>query len=98
MIQATIVDADGVVFRQVYGQQLEPPQLVDPLKRLALGQRASEDTLGAMIEGVRLFCTVFDPKSGRYMFDWSIVLSFIIGVLCFAGVGVFLWRSWSRAS
>jgi len=98
MIQATIVDAEGVVYRQVYGQQLEPPQLVDPLKRLALGRRASEDTLGAMIEGVRLFCTVFDPKSGRYMFDWSIVLSFIIGVLCFTGVGVFLWRSWFRAS
>jgi protein SCO1/2 len=98
MVQATIVDAKGVVYRQVYGQQFEPPQLVDPLKRLALGQRAREDTLEAMIEGVRLFCTVFDPKSGRYRFDWSIVLSFMIGVLCFTGVAVFLWRSWRRTS
>ncbi|MFZ2508501.1 MAG: SCO family protein [Steroidobacteraceae bacterium] len=98
MIQATIVDADGVVYRQVYGQEFEPPQLVDPLKRLLLGQRAREDTLAAMIEGVRLFCTVFDPKSGRYRFDWSIVLSFMIGVLCFTGIAVFLWHSWRRAS
>jgi len=98
MIQATIVDGDGVVFRQVYGQQIEPPQLVDPLKRLAIGQRDREDTIGSLIEGVRLFCTVFDPKSGRYKFDWSIVLSFIIGVLCFTGVAVFLWRSWRRES
>ena len=98
MIQATIVDAEGVVFRQVYGQQIEPPQLVDPLKRLALGQKAGEDTLGAMIEGVRLFCTVFDPKSGRYRFDWSIVLSFVIGVLCFTAVAAFLWRSWFRSA
>ncbi len=98
MVQATIVDAEGVVYRQVYGQQFEPPQLVDPLKRLALGQWAREDTLEAMIEGVRLFCTVFDPKSGRYRFDWSIVLSFMIGVLCFTGVAVFLWRSWRRTS
>jgi protein SCO1/2 len=97
MIQATIVDGDGVVYRQVYGQQLEPPQLVDPLKRLALGQKAGEDTLGAMLEGVRLFCTVFDPKSGRYRFDWSIVLSFAIGVLCFAAVAAFLWRSFPRS-
>lgn len=97
MIQATIVDADGVVYRQVYGQEFEPPQLVDPLKRLLLGQRAREDTLAAMIEGVRLFCTVFDPKSGRYRFDWSIVLSFMIGVLCFTGIAVFLWRSWRRS-
>ncbi len=98
MIQATILDGEGVVYRQVYGQEFEPPQLVDPLKRLALGQRAREDTLGAMIEGVRLFCTVFDPKSGRYLFDWSIVLSALIGVMCFTGVGVFLWRSWRRAA
>jgi protein SCO1/2 len=98
MIQATIVDGDGVVYRQVYGQELEPPQLVDPLKRLAIGQKAGEDTLGAMIEGVRLFCTVFDPKSGRYRFDWSIVLSFAIGVLCFTAVAAFLWRSWVRAT
>jgi protein SCO1/2 len=96
MIQATVVDGDGVVYRQVYGQQIEPPQFVDPLRRLALGQKAEEDTLGAMIEGVRLFCTVFDPKSGRYRFDWSIVLSFVIGVLCFTAVAAFLWRSWFR--
>jgi protein SCO1/2 len=86
------------VYRQVYGQEFEPPQLVEPLKRLALGQRAREDTLEAMIAGVRLFCTVFDPKSGRYRFDWSIVLSAIIGVMCFTGVAMFLWRSWRRTS
>jgi protein SCO1/2 len=97
MIQATVVDGDGVVYRQVYGQQIEPPQFVDPLKRLALGQRAQEDTLGAMIEGVRLFCTVFDPKSGRYRFDWSVVLSFAIGVLCFTAIAAFLWRSFPRS-
>jgi hypothetical protein len=51
-----------------------------------------------MIEGVRLFCTVFDPKSGRYRFDWSLILSIAIGTLCFAGVATFLWRSWARAT
>ncbi len=98
VVQATIVDARGVVYRQVYGQQIEPPQFVDPLKRLALGRAAQEDTLGAMVEGVRLFCTVFDPKSGRYRFDWSIVLSFAIGVLCFAAIAAFLWRSFPRSA
>ena len=98
MVQATVVDAKGVVVRQVYGQDFEPPLLVEPLKRLALGQRAGEDTLASVVEGVRLFCTVFDPKSGRYRFDWSIVLSFAIGVMCFTAVAVFLWRSWFRAA
>ena len=97
MIQATIVDAEGIVYRQVYGQDIEPPQLVEPLKRLALGQRAGKDTLASLVEGVRLICTVFDPKSGRYRFDWSLILSFAIGVMCFTAVALFLWRSWSRS-
>jgi protein SCO1/2 len=94
MVQATIVDADGRVYRQVYGQEFEAPILVDGLKRLVLGQRVAENTLPSLVESVRLVCTVFDPKSGRYRFDYSIVLSFAIGVMCLGGIAAFIWRSW----
>ncbi|MEX1993662.1 MAG: SCO family protein [Steroidobacteraceae bacterium] len=98
MVQATIVDPEGRVYRQVYGQQFEAPILVDGLKRLTLGQRVAEKTLPSMLESVRLICTVFDPKSGRYRFDYSIVLSFIIGVTCLGAIAVFIWRSWRQSS
>jgi protein SCO1/2 len=94
MIQATIVDPEGRVYRQVYGQEFEAPLLVDAVKRLVTGQRAAESTLPALLESVRLICTVFDPKSGRYRFDWSLILSVAIGLFCFAAVAVFIWRSW----
>jgi protein SCO1/2 len=94
MVQATIVDADGRVYRQVYGQEFEAPILVDGLKRLVLGQRAAESTLPSLVESARLICTVYDPKSGRYRFDYSIVLSFAIGVMCLGAIAVFIWRSW----
>jgi protein SCO1/2 len=94
MIQATVVDRDGKVYRQVYGQQFETPQLVDPLKRLALGQQAGVDTLDAVVEGVRLLCTVYDPKSGRYRFDYSLVVSFVVGLMCLGGIAAFILRSW----
>ena len=94
MVQATIVDADGRVYRQVYGQEFEAPILVDGLKRLVLGQRAAESTLPSLVESVRLICTVFDPKSGRYRFDYSIVLSFAIGVMCLGAIAAFIWKSW----
>jgi protein SCO1/2 len=94
LIQATIVDAEGRVYRQVYGQEFEAPLLVDGIKRLVTGQRAAESTLPALIDSVRLLCTVFDPKSGRYRFDWSLILSFAIGVTCLGAVAVFIWRSW----
>ena len=94
MIQATVVDRNGKVYRQVYGQQFEAPQLVDPLKRLALGQQAGQDTLDAVVEGVRLLCTVYDPKSGRYRFDYSLVLSFVVGLMCLGGIAIFILRAW----
>lgn len=94
LIQATLIDAEGRVYRQVYGQEFEAPLLVDGIKRLVTGQRAAESTLPALIDSVRLICTVFDPKSGRYRFDWSLILSFAIGVTCLGAVAVFIWRSW----
>lgn len=94
MVQATIVDAEGRVYRQVYGQEFEAPILVDGLKRLVLGQRVAENTLPSLLESVRLVCTVFDPKSGRYRFDYSIVFSFAIGVMCLGAIAAFIWRSW----
>ena len=94
MIQATILDPEGRVYRHVYGQQFAAPLLVDALKRLIAGQRAVEPSMASWIESVRLVCTVFDPKSGRYRFDWSIVLGFAIGALCLAGIAAFIWRSW----
>lgn len=94
MVQATVVDAGGRVYRQVYGQQFDAPLLVDALKRVVMGQRAEEATLPALLDRVRLICTVFDANSGRYRFDYSIVVAFVIGVLCLGGIAVFLWRSW----
>jgi protein SCO1 len=96
MVQATIVDPEGRVYRQVYGQQFETPLLVDALKRLVAGQRAAEKTLPGMIDTVRLICSTFDPSTGRYRFDYSIILSAAIGVMCFAAVAAFIWHSWRQ--
>ncbi len=38
MTQVTIVDADGVIYRQVYGENFDLPMLVQPLKELLSGQ------------------------------------------------------------
>jgi len=96
MVQATVVDPEGRVYRQVYGQQFETPLLVDALKRLVTGQRAAEKTLPAMLDTVRLICSTFDPNTGRYRFDYSLILSIAIGVMCFSAVAAFIWHSWRQ--
>lgn len=92
--QTTIVDATGVVYRQVYGERYALPTLVEPLKQLVYGTRANASSLDGILNGVRLFCTVFDPASGRYTFDYSLPLAVLVGLASLGAVAVFIVRAW----
>lgn len=72
--QVTIVDADGTVVQQVYGQDFPPPQLIEPLKSLVLARGLDRSSVRGVLEAVRLFCTAYDPASGRYGFDYSMLV------------------------
>ena len=94
--QTTVIDRAGRVVLQVYGQDFNPPNLVEPLKRLIRGQEIERGTLAGMIRSVKLFCTIYDPASGRYRFDYSIVADAIAGILALGMVAiaiVFAWRN-----
>jgi protein SCO1 len=81
-VQLTVVDAEGVVYRQVYGEVFKLPQLVEPLKDLVLGRPAADDGVFTRLGNrVRLFCTVYDAKGDRYLFDYSLFAGMLIGVL-----------------
>lgn len=96
LAQTTLVGADGRVAYQVYGSNYDPPTLVEPLKRIALGERLALTSLDGLINRVRLFCTVYDPKTGRYEFDYSILISIFIGTLIMGTVGAIVARAWLR--
>lgn len=98
MAQVTVVDGNGEVYRQVYGDRFEPPALVEPLKELVWGLDAGTGTLERWVDNVRLFCTIYDPSTGRYRFDYSIFVAIIIGTLCLAAIAVFLVRAWRENS
>jgi protein SCO1/2 len=94
LAQVTVIDADGRVFRRVYGDSYTPPALVEPLKELVLGTGAGVAGFTGWVKGVRFLCTVYDPNSGRYSFDYSIFIALIIGVLSLGGVAIFVIRAW----
>ena len=96
LAQVSILDAEGKVYRQVYGGSFEPPALVEPLKSLALGRSLEAGTVSGLVERVRLFCTFYDPKTGRYRFDYSIVFGLGVGGITLAGLGTILVRVWMR--
>jgi len=97
LAQLTLVDADGRIFRQIYGATFQPPQLVEPLKALIYG---GGDRLplkvSDWINNFKLFCTVYDPRSGRYLFDYSVLASLLAGLASLGLVAVFIVHLWRR--
>lgn len=92
-VQLSVLDQDGIVYRQVYGEVFEPPLLIEPLKDLVLGRPAPDAGLWTRLEQrVRLYCTVYDPASGRYYFDYSLFVGMIVGALVIGAVA--LWAGY----
>lgn len=88
--QTTLIGADGRVVLQVYGESFQPPVLVEPLKQLVWGGDLDRVSLDALVRTVKLFCTIYDPSTGRYRFDYSLIVEIIAGVLAFgmAAIGI----------
>jgi protein SCO1/2 len=96
LIQATVIDAHGKIYRQVYGMNFETPILVEPLKELVFGAPSSPSLLSSLSNRIKLFCTVYDPATDRYRFDYSIFIEFFIGITFIGSVSFFLIREWRR--
>lgn len=90
LAQTTILDADGTVFRQIYGVDPGVRAIVEPLKSLRFGQVSNLTALGDIVERVRLFCTLYDPATDAYLFDWSFFTGIAIGLICIAAILGFL--------
>lgn len=91
LIQATIIDAEGKVYRQVYGQVFDTPLLVEPLIELVLGRSPPEQSmLDSLTTKIKLFCTTYDPVRDGYYFDYSLFIGLFIGgsIIIFTGIVV----------
>ena len=97
LIQATVIDAEGKVYRQVYGQVFDTPLLVDPLIELVLGRSPPEQPLLAnLVDKIKLFCTTYDPVRDGYYFDYSLFLGMLIGGSIILFAGTIVVRGWHR--
>jgi len=79
--QTTILDASGRIVLQVYGEDFAPPSVVEPLKKLVWGGKVDRPSIASLIDRVRLVCTIYDPASGRYRFDYSLIVEIVAGAL-----------------
>ncbi len=93
IIQATIIDAGGKVYRQVYGQTFSTPLLIDPLIELVLGRpQPAQSHLSSLMTKIKLFCTTYDPVRDGYYFDYSLFLGMLIGASIILYTGFIVLR------
>jgi len=71
--QVTVVDQDGSIYRQVYGDSFPIWLLIDPLKELIEGTPVPIRSVGDFIERVRILCTLYDPRTNTYRFKTTVI-------------------------
>jgi protein SCO1/2 len=102
VLGVTVVAPDGRIHAQVYGDRLRADQLGAPLRQLILDAppAPAASRIGDLVERVRILCTVYDPDTGQYRYDYKLIFELIGGALFFFSVLIYVlleWRDQRRA-
>jgi len=97
IVQVTLVDAEGKVYRQIYGEALGADQLVEPMKQLVTGAPVAQTgAVADLLDRVRILCSVYDPRTGEYRLSYALIFE-IAGFLTFLLYIVwYLWKGLRR--
>jgi protein SCO1/2 len=88
--QTTFIDGKGRVNLQVYGEEFENKTLLEPLKNMIYNVKTTdpiynfetaESGFAGIAKSVRLLCTVYDTKTGKYTVDYSFFYAIGLGIL-----------------
>jgi protein SCO1 len=94
LIQTTLLDGRGRVVRQLYGNEFGARELIDPLRKAALGAPLTDADATTLWRRVRLLCTVYDARLGRYRIDYSLAVSLLIALTTLIALLVVVVRAW----
>ena len=96
--QTTFIDAQGKVYQQNYGHEFNNKTFLPPSKNMIFNVKTTDpiynfDTaepgMAGIANSVRLFCTVYDTKTGKYIVDYSIF--YAIGLSIFVSLLIIWW-------
>ena len=95
MAQVSVIDKDGYIYQQIMGGVFNPPAIVEPLKDLMFDQRKPFVSIAGLVDRIKLFCTIYNPNTGRYYFNYSLFIGIGIGIACLLLVMFWLFREFS---
>jgi protein SCO1/2 len=95
VLQVSLVDGQGRIVRQIYGDRPAADALGEPMKQLLVGAPLPEATaLETIVDQIRLLCTVYDPKTGTYRVDYSLAVEAAGGVTFIIAVALYMLNEW----
>lgn len=96
LLQVSILDRDGRLYRQVYGESFEGPLFVGPLLELVQDAPVEQASLEGVWGKFKLLCTVYDPAAGRYRVSYVVLIELLVGAsVMLGGIGFVAWE-WRR--
>ena len=96
LLQVTILDGGGRVYRQIYGDAFDAPLFTGSLLALAQNAPLEQASFAQVLEKVRLLCTVYDPAAGRYRLNYAVIIELLVGASVMLGGIAFLVTEWRR--
>ncbi len=90
LLQVSILDAQGRIYRQVYGEQFDSPLFTGPLLELVRNQPVEQSSFAAAWDKLKILCTVYDPSAGRYRVSYAVLIEILVGASVVLGMLAFL--------
>ena len=95
LLQVSVVDAQGRIVRQIYGDSYSNGTLTEPLRQLLTGATVTAATnLSDILDRVRILCSVYDPITGSYRVNYGLVVEVAGGATFVAWIFWFFLSEW----
>ena len=81
VLQVSVLDPQGRIYAQVYGDELSRDKLGEPVRLLLRDAPMPAGLpIAELVERVRILCTVYDPVTGKYRYNYGLILEIAGGV------------------
>ena len=94
--QLTVVDRNGRIYRQLYGDSLNAQAIVSVLRDMDDGVVPVPAGWSGVLTRIRLLCTVYDSDTGTYRADYSLIVGLLVGATILGSVAWLLVSEWRR--
>lgn len=91
----TIIDANGMIYRHVYGIDFKPEEILSPVYQAGAGKPYYAKSSGhgdkGIIERIVLFCYKYDEKTGQYKLDYPFLIGTMLEAITITAIILFVW-------